>query len=235
MHQAQSSPYKIKALFILLLSMLFFSLAGLCNANEKAEQFDEGTTLLLQKNFQEKKKGIEKIATSGDKRAEAILLALLDGKLFRIKKDNTLVYARVASPKIEITAALSGKPLGSIKKRKLKKISINNTLRSTIKDALAKIDLTNPDPQVRKDAVNKLTTNLTMESSTLLAKQLQSEQDNDVREALTTAMAITALRSGDNEARMLALNDLKGNLNPAVHNELTRLIRSEERRVGKEC
>ena len=147
MHQAQSSPYKIKALFILLLSMPFFSLAGLCNANEKAEQFDEGTTLLLQKNFQEKKKGIEKIATSGDKRAEAILLALLDGKLFRIKKDNTLVYARVASPKIEITAALSGKPLGSIQTRTLKKISINNTLRSTIKDALAKIDLTNPDPQ----------------------------------------------------------------------------------------
>ena len=228
MHKAQSSPYSIKTLFITLLSILCFSLAGFCQASEQAMQFDEGISLLLKKNFKEKESGIENIATSGDKRAEAILQALLGGKLFRVKKDNTLVYARIAGSKAEISAVLSGETLGIVKKRKLRKISINNTLRGTIKASLARISLSNSDPSVREEAVYKLMTGLTRKSSILLAELLQTEQNNDVREALKTAMAIVSLRNGDSEARMLALNALDGNLNPSVRNEVTRLIAEEQ-------
>ncbi len=122
MYPEQSSPHSLKILLIPLLSILLFSLVGLCHAGEKAAQFDEGVALLFQKNFKEKEKGIVKIATSGDKRAESILKALLDGKLFRVKKDNTLVYARIENSKAEISAVLSGEPLGSVKKRKLKDV-----------------------------------------------------------------------------------------------------------------
>jgi len=228
MYSIQKSPCSTGPIFITLLGILFFFLAGFCHAEESSEQFKEGISLLFQKDFKEKEKGIKNIAASGDKRAKSILQALLAGKLYRVKKNNTLVYAKIKDSKAEIIAVLSGEPLGSVKKRKLKKISINNTLRSTIKDALAIINLTDPDPQLRKEAVEKLTVNLTPESSILLAELLLTEQDRDVREALTTAMGIADLRSSDSEVRLLAVNGFEGNLQPAVRNELSRLSAEEE-------
>lgn len=121
MHQVQSSPHRFTTLLVLLLTALTLPLAGLCHAEDREVPFTEGTTLLIQGDFEQKGDAIDKIATSGDKRAKAILQALLDGNLYQIKKDNILVYAAIEGSQADITAALSGEPLGSVKKRKLKK------------------------------------------------------------------------------------------------------------------
>ncbi|MCF6289446.1 MAG: urea ABC transporter permease subunit UrtB [Desulfobacterales bacterium] len=216
----------MKVYFLLLLAL--FLMAGICHADQGETSFDEGIQLLLQKNFKQKESGIEKIATSGDQRAESILRALLDGKLYRIKKDNTLVYADIENSRATITSALTGEPLGSVKKRKLKKITINNSLRARLKGVQARINLGDPDPRVRAEAVNKLTVTLTIESSSILRELLKTETNSEVREALTTAMAIVGLRSRDNEQKLLALTRLQGSLSPAVRNELNRLISEEQ-------
>ena len=117
MHQAQSNPSNFKPLRIVFLGILILFLTGLSHAEEREAQFTEGISLLLQKNFNQKENGIPKIATSGDKLAEPILTALLDGKLYRLKKDNTLVYATIENSQARITAALNGDPLGSVKKK----------------------------------------------------------------------------------------------------------------------
>ncbi|MBL4901463.1 MAG: urea ABC transporter permease subunit UrtB [Desulfocapsa sp.] len=228
MHQAQSNPYNFKPLLIFFLGTLILFLTGFCHAAEREAQFTEGISLLLQKTFNQKQSGIHKIATSGDKRAEPILTALLGGKLYRLKKDYTLVHATIENSQAHITDALTGDSLGSVKKRKLKKITINNTLRSKIKVALATIHLSNPDPKVRENAINKLTKNLTDESSILLAELLHTEKNRDVREALTIAMNIVNLRSPDSGQKLLALSKLQGNLKPAVRNEINRLLSEEE-------
>ena len=216
----------IKIFPLLLISFLF--LAGLGIAGENKTQFEEGLSLLLQKDFNLKGKGIQQIADSGDPRSEQLLQALLAGRLFRVKKDNTLVYAVIQDSKITISAILDGASLGTVKKRKLKKITINNTLRTKLKGVLAAISLGNPDPAVRLAAVNKLITTPTAESGALLGKLLQTEGDADVRLALTTAMAIINLRSPDSERKLSALSSLRGNLSPAVRNEINRLLSLEQ-------
>ncbi len=220
-----------RGLLILLCPLLFFCLAGSVLGGENATPFEQGLSLLLQKNFKLKAQGIQQIADSGDERSEQLLQALLEGRLFRVKKNNTLVYASFTNAKVTITAVLDNAPMGTVKKRKLKKITINNRLRIQLKGALAALDLRNPDPELRLAAVNKLITTPTAESGTLLEKLLQTETDPEVRRALTTAMAIINLRSPDSEQKLSALAGLKGSLNPTVRNAVNGLLSREQDRI----
>jgi len=235
MHPLSRCVCSLNIFFFLLLSnFLFYAGAGI--AAENTTRFEEGLSLLQQKNFNLKGKGIQLIADSGDKHREQLLQALLEGRLYRIKKDNTLVYATIDGSKASITAVLDGRNLGTVKKRKLKKITINNTLRSMIKGVLAAIDLNDPDPEIRLAAVNKLIITPTAESASMLRKLLQTEPDENVRQALTTAMAIISLRSPDSEQKLSALTSLRGSLNPVVRNELNNLIsREQDREVRKKA
>ena len=126
-----------------------------------------------------------------------------------------------------ITDVLTNEDLGAISKRKLKKVSINNTLRNRLKFALAGLRLSHPDPEVRLDAVNEMLSSLTPESKPLLAGLFEKETDANVKEALTAALSIIDLNSADKKDRLTALDQLAGNLNPAVRNELVRLISDE--------
>ena len=228
MYPLSNRSHSITALLLLLPALvLLLVVGGPCRAGAQETAFEEGLALLLHKDFNLKGKGIELVATSGDARSTQLLEALLEGRLFRLKKDNRLVYADLQDSRASISTVLDGSPLGIVKKRKLKKITINNSLRSKLKGILAGIELNNPDPGVRLAAVNKLIATPTAGSAALLTKLLQTETDRDVRRALTTAMAIVSLRSPDSEQKLLALTSLKGILNPAVRNELTRLISAE--------
>ena len=133
MYPAQTCPCTFKTLLPVLLSALILLLAAPCHGKDPEAQFREGTTLLVQGDFEQKNTGIQKIAASGDQRAETLLLALLDGKLFHLKKDKTLVYATLDNSQAEITSVLSGEALGTVGQRKIKKITINNTRAASSK------------------------------------------------------------------------------------------------------
>ena len=192
--------------------------------------FEDGLALLLERSFSEKSTAIEKLAQSGDERAENILRVLLSGDLYYVKADKTLVFAKAKGRNYTIRAVLTDEDLGTVKKRKLKKISINNNLRVQLKSVLARLGLSHPDAAVRLAAINKMLPTLTPELHDALHRLHQTEKDSTVKAALKSAMAITVLRQeGESaiEERLMALDQLAGNLHPAVHNELTRLLESD--------
>lgn len=211
--------------------VLAWGLPDLCSAQPPEDNsFDAGTALLGEDDFAQKAAAIEKLSGSGDARAERILEALLSGDLFYLKENQTLVYARTEGDDFAIRSALRDEDLGIVKKRKLKKISINNNLRGQLEAALARLRLTNADPGVRLAAVNKMLATLTPDSRALWAGYLEAEPDPQVQAALRTAVAMTVLRSGSEpskQERLEAVQQLAGNLNPAVRNELTRLLTGE--------
>ncbi len=227
MPQLLPAPRSWLPIFLLLLSVTAM-IATPCPAAAENLQLEQGLTRLVHGNFKEKETAISRIATSGDPRAKEILAALLSGKLYRLKKDNTIVYARRSGSRADITGVLSGKSLGMVKKRAIKKITINNRLRGKLRGLLALIDLRSPDPAKRLAAVNKLMPTLGPESAATLEDILQTEKNTKVRKALLTARAIIDLRDDNSDRRLLALNDLQGNLNPAVKNELTKLLATEK-------
>ncbi len=192
--------------------------------------FDQGIALMVAENFAEKSEAIEKLSNSGDERSEAILEALLAGDLYFSPTHEQLVTAQAENRNFAIRSALTGQDLGIVKKRTLNKISINNHLRGQLRSALAQMRLSNSDPAVRLNAVEKMLDTLTSEHHPLLSDLLESEADAKVRSALRSAVAITVLHAGaghGKEERLAALRQLSGHLHPAVRNTITRLIANE--------
>ena len=213
--------------FLTIMSLVSFGVAP-CPASEDTTQFEQGAHQLVHGNFRQKEAAIAKINAGNDPRAEKLLRALLGGKLYRVKKNNDLVYITKKGSQVSITDVLSGKELGTVKKRALKKITINNKLRSKLRAELALIGLRSPDPDKRLAAVNKLMSSLNPESVKILEKLIKTETNSKVRQGLLTARAIANLRVTDDTRRLQALTELQGNLNPAVKNELTRLLGEEK-------
>jgi urea transport system permease protein len=191
--------------------------------------FEEGVALLLEEDFGRKAAAVDMLSESGDPRAESLLEILLAGELFFLKENRTLVQARPEGDGFAARAILDDADLGTVAKRKLKKIAINNSLRGQLESALARLRLSHADAGVRTAAVNKMLATVTPESRTMWAGYLQSETDPGVQAALRAAIALTVLRDGaaGSAERLAAVEQLAGHLHPAVRNELARLLAGE--------
>ncbi|MBM9511002.1 urea ABC transporter permease subunit UrtB [Desulfogranum marinum] len=210
----------------LLFCLPILSTSVAFGATQSAE-FEQGVQLLASKSFTEKEQAIHMIGNSGDPLAIKTLQAVYAGKLFFVKKDKTLVYGEPDGSTYSVTDFISGEDLGLIKKRKLKKITINNKLRGVLKSVLAGLNLQHPDPKQRLAAAEEILTGLNPELITLLKKSLLTEQDPEVREALTSALAVAGLHHQDPQQRLASLALIAGNLNPVVKNAIQALIEKE--------
>ena len=223
-----SSLWRCRLLcFLTILSLLVLGVVS-SPAAEDTTQFEQAVAGLVHGNFRQKETAMDKIATSNDPRAEQLLRTLLGGKLYRVKKDGTPVYVTGTGSRVSITAVLSGKALGTVKKRALKKITINNKLRGKLRGELALLGLRSPDPGKRLAAVNKLMSSLNPKSIKVLEQLIKTETNGKVRQGLLTARAIVMLKDPDSNRRLQGLTELEGNLRPTVKNELTRLLDGEK-------
>ncbi len=187
-----------------------------------------GLILLKQKRFAQKAEGVDALANSGDTLARSLLEALLNGRLFERKSDGLLVFVDTRGAELRIEDVLTGEMLEPIKKRQLRKIGINNALRTRIRAALATFDLSDPDPAVRLVAVNQMLDTLDPETTERLRGYLASESDPTVRDAMISAIHLANLSADDPALRLAAVEGLSGNLQPAVRNGLVALQSSSD-------
>ena len=112
------------------------------------------------------------------------------------------------------------KPKSRIKKREFKRIRVNNRIRSTLKNSLARIALSAPDPERRKEAAKNLREGNPQEVSLLLKQALLNEKSEDVRKSVRFSLATLQLKHPDPEIRRESLSLLSGSLEPEVKNLL---------------
>jgi urea transport system permease protein len=186
----------------------------------------DATTLapLTSDDFDEKGRAIDAIAASGDTRALSLLRALLDGLLFQRKEDDRFVFGAETDSGYDITDALTGEKLGSVGKRDVRKLGLNNALRSQLESALARLSLTNPDPAVRLAAVNNMLKEATPETAATMRAAIEKETDSDVAQAMRTVIAMVDLNGDDPVARLAAIEILRDSLSPDVKNRLNGLL-----------
>ncbi|MDK9706287.1 MAG: urea ABC transporter permease subunit UrtB [Desulforhopalus sp.] len=223
----KKTPRSISRLLPTLLLLLLALFPETCLATAE-EGFSEGVVLLATKGFAQKSEGAEKIAASGDQRAGKILRACLDGQLYLTREGQNLVYGTAEGDNLQVSDALTGAPLSVMNAGQLTKVTINNQLRGQLKTLLARLSLKNPDPAIRLAGVREMFADITPETAKVLDDLRQSEQDQRVREALQTALALAGVRGNDPTERKKGLADLAGSLDPEVRNELTRLIAEEK-------
>ncbi|MFD2113239.1 urea ABC transporter permease subunit UrtB [Thiorhodococcus fuscus] len=206
----------------------FLLIASMPSAFADPGDFQRGAALIAENSFASLEEGVALVAASGDPKARQLLLALQGSDLYLLKSDRTLVIAAKGTDGYDLTDPLTGEPAGTAaSKRELKRIRINNRLRSQLSAAIAGLDLSHQDPAIRLSGVNEMLANLDDDGLKLLRERIQVETDTEVREAMTTAIALGDLDSTDPEVRLRSLDVLQGNLHPAVRGAIRRLIETD--------
>ena len=190
----------------------FVALALLCLSAGAAAQ-EGGIAPLIEglaaKGFADKVSAVEALARSGHERAGPILQGLLDGRLFRVKADDRIVFADRTEGGYRLLDPLSEAPLGEVGRRDVRKIKANNKLRGVLRGALGALTLRHPDPERRIAAADAMFKAPSADVLGLLEAALADETDTEVAERLRRALAGGRLAaSDDSTARVAALATL---------------------------
>jgi urea transport system permease protein len=154
-----------------------------------------------------------------------VLQLMLDGDLYFLKANKQLVRAQVAANNLyQLTDVLTAEPLPEVKKSLISKIKTNNSLRSTLRSMIAKIDLTDEKKQVRLQAVQQLLSSPSKKTTAIITELIDNEQDEDVKALMATTLSLQQLKDGDIDEKIESLKQLNGSLEPTVKNQVVKLL-----------
>jgi len=178
-------------------------------------------------NFTAKEQAINALAALGDERTRVVLIAFQEGNLQYRKSDGKVVLVSEVAEGYQLTDPIEETDLGVVGKRDVKKITINNSLRRVLREAIARLSLTSERTDVRLTAVGELTGNLDAAAVALLERARTTEQDAEIIAAIDTALALSAVDSETPSVRLEAVAALQDSLLPAVRNRLSSVAESD--------
>ena len=154
-----------------------------------------------------------------------ILSLVLNGDLYYIKSNRLLVAAIKVGKKYELTDVLHDSELASVKKSKIRKVRTNNRLRGLIRSAIAVLDLNSPNKDVRLQAVKQLLDNPSTMGLDAITLRLDKEEDPEVSELMNVVLSLNQLKTGEHQAKLVAVSDLESSLQPEVRNTMANILR----------
>ncbi|MCH2159566.1 MAG: urea ABC transporter permease subunit UrtB [Oleiphilaceae bacterium] len=186
------------------------------------QSYDDGVEALTSAKLKKVAVGVQLLIDSKHADSQSILSALLDGKLFRHKKEKTLVQVIDETDEGKTVVFLSDPSRTELitKKRAIKRVPLNNNLRRDIRGFLAAQNIQNEDSSVRSAAIQSLLKGADENSLRVMQEQRKVEQDKDVLFLLDTAIALDTLEKGNTEQKLQAITVLEESLEPDVRNAL---------------
>lgn len=159
---------------------------------------------------------LNKLAESEATNSSKLLAFLLQGDVYFHPSTKQVIYVtkNAQGKRIHIDV-LSDTNIVLLSGR-LRKVRINNSIRSLIRQLQAQQNLKHPNIDVRLEAAKDLLGNVDSISTTGLEIRLSKEDDADVRDVLQTIVAIKNLQSAHQDKIFDALNVLSGSLEPDV-------------------
>ena len=221
--------------FVFIVVGLFFSITSyaaetdVVNPEEPTTEttspsFEQAVQLLNVSSFKKKLAAVETLAGTDHPQTLPLLKALLDNDVYRRKSDDRIVIATRAEDVYQLTDATTGEPLGTAEKSTLKKIVVNNKMRSLLSEAIARINLTSKEASVRLLAVQNMLSDMDEKTATLMRELLDKETSTKVKAMMQTAIAIVDVNSDDKFTRISAIKSLSNSIEPEAKNVLTQLL-----------
>ncbi len=213
---------------VLFLSICFSAMAFSQNTGQPTPHIESNTTntepefntlvkTLTQGSLPKRAQIAKKLAAVDDPRVARIIEALQQGNLYASKGANPTVA--IITGKIYLDA-ISGEKLGDT--QSLKRVPVNNSMRTQLRSLLAQLNLNHKTAAVRLEAVNRMIADGVDESSiALLQERQKTEPDENVRTAINSAVALLNLHSNDQQARLDAIQTLRGSLLKEVRTALS--------------
>ncbi|MDD3517338.1 MAG: urea ABC transporter permease subunit UrtB [Chromatiales bacterium] len=187
-------------------------------------------------NFSERREAAIAIADSGDERSLNVLTALLEGRLYTASAIDA--EAEDAPPRVLLAESdaddaplrdiLNNESAGTLAEVETRRIPLNNALRGTLRNLIARLSLADANPAVRLDAAKRLLAAGTApELAPLLRERLDAETDDRVRDALALVLALAETNDDTVEVRIAAVEVLSGALDPEVRARLAELMAND--------
>ncbi|WP_158971473.1 urea ABC transporter permease subunit UrtB [Paraglaciecola sp. L3A3] len=168
---------------------------------------------------------VEKISATKGPKTRVLLQYLLDGELYYIKSNKAIVRAVYNDQKeYDVTDVLGSVEYANIGKSAIKKIRTNNSLRGKIRSLLAKLDLTDPDSDVRIQALQQLIDKPNDSALEAINDLINQETDSDVRYLMQVILDVEILKTGTHQQKMAAITTLETSLEPSVKNMLVKQL-----------
>lgn len=187
-------------------------------------EFEKLVKALTQGNLPKRAQTAKKLAAQDNPRTAQIIEALQTGNLYASKGNNPRVA--IVNGKT-YTNALNGDKI-IVNTDELKRVPINNSMRTQLRTLLAQLNLNHKTATVRLDAVNRMIADGVDEDSiALLQERQKTEPDADVRDAITSAVALFNLQNADQQIRLDAIQILRGSLQQEVRTALSGIARND--------
>jgi len=171
-------------------------------------------------SYSEKAELVERMLEQTQPGTLALLTAFLDGRLYSRSADAKVFIVNPSAEGFDLSDPVSGAAAGSATEDALERIGTNNSLRKTLKGAIARLKLSDPDPQVRLAAIEEMLRSLDESAVSELRAALEHEQDAGVHHRISLGLAMADLSSEDAAVRLKAIQTLDGDLSPEVYNRL---------------
>ena len=187
--------------------------------------FDTLVKDLTQGSLPKRAQTAKKLAQLDDSRVAGIIAALQQGLLYATKSSDPLVA--IADKSGNFINALSGEKI-TADTSTLKRVPINNTMRSQLRTVLAALNLNDKNPAIRLDAVNRMIADgVDADIIALLETRQKTEPDDDVRTAIAAAVALMNLQSSEQQVRLDAIKILRGSLQQEVRTALLEIATND--------
>ena len=171
-------------------------------------------------SFAAKEAAARQLAATGHERAVVVLTSFLEGELYRqVNTERVLIGTRVEREYV-IRDAASDLDLGVATRREVRRISVNNDLRRSLRGLIAGLRLDHPDASERIAAAQDIAASGDLTLRPLLDARRTSETNADVVEAIDTAIVVFELDAEDETTRLSAIRASASNLDGSVRIKL---------------
>ncbi|MEM7466077.1 MAG: urea ABC transporter permease subunit UrtB [Pseudomonadota bacterium] len=212
----------------LRITVILIFVGLLCLNDVFADEFEDGVKALASKDFATIQEAATALSRIANPRVSIVLGALIESQLFYTKKEKRVVIAKKNDDRgYDIIDAITGKALGAVGRRDVKKISVNNKLRRIVRGLAASVALNASNPQQRLEAISSIVAAGIPELRQLLLERLTQEEDKSVIAELNSAIAVFDLDATDAQIRLKAIQDSANNLDGRVRIKLTSLAEDE--------
>ncbi|KEA61792.1 Urea ABC transporter, permease protein UrtB [Marinobacterium lacunae] len=211
-----------------LLCLLFLLVPLRASAAGDEAVYNEAAKLLTSRSFDEKEQAIRLLADNNHPQTKQLMTLLMESRLYFNKKDDGLYQIDDYETDKPAISLLNNEPVAIEKKRDFKKITLNNQLRSLVRQIQAEIGLKSPDLSRRLAAVREMLGSMDEDALALIRKAYAKEDSATVREVMQIAIAIGELPAADEARARDAVATLAGSLEPDARNALTQFAGSTD-------
>jgi urea transport system permease protein len=219
-----ATGFVLPALILIALSLLTGG-----GALAQTSEFDTAlAAFAAAESYPDKEASAGQLIASGDARAEEVLTAFLDGRLYTVRVSGALVYAAETEAGYSIVDVATGESGGEVGRRDVTRVTINNSLRGAVRGMLASFGLHHPDPDQRRRAVMTVAQSGDLAMIATLESLHADESHRGVRAAIIDAISILNLDSTDPAARIAAIESVHSNVSTHVRTKLVQLAGNED-------